>query len=79
MVRFGRENGGWKLVVEDDGRGFGFASRFSLAELDAGGLGPRVIRERIRSIGAELVIDSVPGRGARLEISLLPVAYEQSA
>jgi two-component system nitrate/nitrite sensor histidine kinase NarX len=79
LVRFGRENGTWKLVVEDDGCGFGFAGRLSLAELEAASLGPRVIRERIGSIGAELVIESVPGCGARLEISLLPVAYEQSA
>jgi signal transduction histidine kinase len=79
LVRFGRENGTWKLVVEDDGCGFGFTGRLSLAELDAASQGPRVIRERIGSIGAELVIESVPGCGARLEISLPPVAYEQSA
>jgi signal transduction histidine kinase len=78
LVRFGRENGTWKLVVEDDGCGFRFAGRLSLAELDAASLGPQVIKERMRSIGAELVIESVPGCGARLEISLLPVAYEQS-
>jgi signal transduction histidine kinase len=79
LVRFGRENGTWKLVVEDDGCGFGFTGRLSLAELEAASLGPRVIRERIGSIGGELAIESVPGCGARLEISLLPVAYEQSA
>ena len=79
LVRFGRENGTWKLVVEDDGCGFGFSGRLSLAELDAGSLGPRVIKERMRSIGADLVIESIPGCGARLEITLLPVAYEQSA
>jgi signal transduction histidine kinase len=79
LVRFGRENGAWKLVVEDDGCGFSFAGRLSLAELEAASLGPRVIRERIGSIGAELVIESVPGCGARLEISLLPVAYGQTA
>ena len=79
LVRFGRDNGTWKLLVEDDGCGFGFAGRLSLAELNAASLGPQVIKERLRSIGAELVIESVPGCGARLEISLLPVAYEQSA
>jgi signal transduction histidine kinase len=79
LVRFGRENGTWKLVVEDDGCGFRFTGRLSLAELDAASLGPQVIKERMRSIGAELVIESVPGCGARLEISLLPVAHEQSA
>jgi signal transduction histidine kinase len=79
MVRFGRENGTWKLLVEDDGCGFCFTGRLSLEELDAASLGPRVIRERMHKIGGQLVIESVPGCGARLEISLLPVAYEQSA
>lgn len=78
LVRFGRDSGTWKLVIEDDGRGFGFTGRLSLQELNAAALGPRVIRERLRSIGADLVIESAPG-GARLEISLLPVAYERSA
>jgi two-component system nitrate/nitrite sensor histidine kinase NarX len=79
LVRFGRDNGIWKLVIEDDGRGFEFAGRLSLAELNAAALGPRVIRERVRSIGADLVIESAPDRGARLEISLPPVAYERCA
>jgi len=78
-VRFGRDNGIWKLVIEDDGCGFGFTGRLSLAELNAAALGPRVIRERVRSIGADLAIESPPGGGARLEISLLPVAYERYA
>jgi signal transduction histidine kinase len=79
LVRFGRDNGIWKLVIEDDGCGFGFTGRLSLAELNAAALGPRVIRERLRSIGADLAIESAPGGGARLEISLLPVANERSA
>jgi signal transduction histidine kinase len=79
LVRFGRDNGISKLVIEDDGRGFEFAGRLSLAELNAAALGPRVIRERVRSIGADLVIESAPGSGARLEISLPPVAYERGA
>jgi signal transduction histidine kinase len=79
LVRFGRDNGIWKLVIEDDGRGFEFAGRLSLAELNAAALGPRVIRERVRSIGADLVIESAPDRGARLEISLPPVVYQRCA
>jgi signal transduction histidine kinase len=79
LVRFGRENERLKLLVEDDGGGFEFTGRLSLAELEAASLGPRVIRERVRSIGGELVIESVPGRGARLEISLPPRAHEQAA
>jgi len=79
FVRFGRENEGWKLLIEDDGCGFGFTGRLSLAELEASSMGPLVIKERIRSIGGELVIESVPGCGARLEISLRPRGYEQAA
>jgi signal transduction histidine kinase len=79
QVRFGRENETWKLLVEDDGSGFEFTGRLSLAELEAASLGPRVIRERVRSIGGELAIESVPGCGARLQISLSPRAYGQAA
>jgi signal transduction histidine kinase len=79
LVHFGRENEGWKLLIEDDGHGFGFTGRRSLAELEAASVGPVVIRERMRSLGGELVIESVPGCGARVEISLPPRAYEQAA
>jgi two-component system nitrate/nitrite sensor histidine kinase NarX len=74
VVRFSHENERWKLLIEDDGCGFGFTGRLSLAELEASGTGPLVIRERVRSIGGELVIESVPGCGARLEIALAPRA-----
>ena len=71
QVRFLSQQGLSKLIIEDDGRGFGFSGRLSLAELDAIGEGPRVIKERVRSVGAELAIESVPGHGARLEIGFL--------
>jgi signal transduction histidine kinase len=68
LVRFLSQQGLSKLIIEDDGRGFEFSGRLSLAELDAIEKGPRVIKERVRSIGAELAIESVPGQRARLEI-----------
>ncbi len=68
LVRFLCEQGLSKLIIEDDGQGFQFSGRRSLAELDSANWGPRVIKERVRSIGADLAIDSVPGHGARLEI-----------
>ncbi len=34
VVRFGAQDGLWKLVVNDDGNGFPFAGRFTLRELD---------------------------------------------
>jgi two-component system sensor histidine kinase DegS len=70
VVWFGREEGVWRLVIDDDGRGFDFVGRFSHAQLDHDRKGPVVIKERVRSIGAELTIESTPGRGARLEIAL---------
>ena len=70
LVRLGRRAGQWQLTVEDDGRGFPFSGRFSHAELEADGKGPLVIKERVRLIEGELTIESNPGRGARLEISL---------
>jgi signal transduction histidine kinase len=70
VVRFESAEGGWKLVVDDDGRGFDFSGRLTHAELDAARKGPLVIKERVRTIGGELTVDSLPGRGARLEITL---------
>ena len=57
-------------MIEDDGRGFPFAGRLSQSELDALGKGPLVIKERVRVIAGELTIESNPGQGSRLEISV---------
>jgi signal transduction histidine kinase len=76
MVRFGAQNGCWKLIIDDDGRGFPFAGRFSLTELDDFRRGPAVIKERVRAVGGDLLIESNPGRGARLEISVPQKGYE---
>jgi signal transduction histidine kinase len=69
-VRLGSSDGRWTLVVEDDGRGFPFTGRLSQAELDAHGRGPGVIKERVRVIAGELTIESTPGQGSRIEISV---------
>lgn len=68
LVRFDAQDGYWKVVVDDDGRGFDFSGRLTHAELEAERKGPAIIMERVRSIGGELAIESTPGRGARLEI-----------
>jgi len=75
VVRFGRENGYWTLLVQDDGRGFEFTGRLTLQELDAAGRGPLIIKERVRMIGGELAVESLPGSGARLEISVPHMVY----
>ena len=70
VVHFGAQDGLWKLVVNDDGNGFPFSGRLGLAELDASRKGPAVIKERVRSIGGDMIVESTPGHGSRLEISI---------
>ncbi len=60
----------WEVVIQDDGRGFDFTGRLSLAQLEAARKGPRVIRERVHAVNGELALESWPDRGARLEIRL---------
>jgi signal transduction histidine kinase len=59
-----------KLLIADDGEGFGFRGRVTQNQLEASHRGPGVIKERVRLIGGELTIDSSPGHGARLEIAI---------
>jgi signal transduction histidine kinase len=69
-VRLGAGDNGWKIVIEDDGQGFPFTGRFSQQQLDDLGKGPLVIKERVRLIEGELTIESTPGQGSRLEITI---------
>ena len=70
LVRFASENNHWVLMIDDDGKGFDFTGRRNMVELDTIRRGPATIKERIRSIGGELIIQSTPGEGSRLEITL---------
>jgi signal transduction histidine kinase len=70
LVRLLSHGEEWKLTVEDDGRGFDFAGRFSQAQLDEAHKGPLVIKERVRLIDGQLTIESNPGQGARLEVTI---------
>ena len=76
VVRFASQEGLWKLVINDDGQGFPFAGRYTLAELDDLRRGPAVIKERVRAVGGEMVIESTPGHGSRLEITIPQKGYE---
>jgi signal transduction histidine kinase len=64
------EKGQSKLLIVDDGLGFGFRGLATQTQLDAAHRGPSVIKERVRLIGGELTIDSSPEHGARLEITI---------
>ena len=70
LVRLGSRNGAWHILIEDDGCGFPFAGRLGQAELDIMGKGPLVIKERVRLIEGELTVESNPGLGSRLEITV---------
>jgi signal transduction histidine kinase len=67
-VQLLQEDGGWQLVVEDDGAGFPFSGRLSQADLESSGKAPAIIRERVRLIQADLTIESKPGKGSRIEV-----------
>ncbi len=70
LVRFARENGSWKLTIADDGTGFGFDGRLTNQDLVNSARGPAIIKERVRNLGGELYLESHPGEGARLEITI---------
>ena len=70
LVRFTERDTGFTLTVEDDGGGFDFEGRLTGPELIARRLGPAMIQQRARMIGATLTVDSTPGTGARLEITV---------
>lgn len=79
LVRLGAEEGTWILTIEDDGRGFAFSGRLSQSELEKIRGGPLVIKERVRSLGGELSIESKPSQGARLVITFPQVSLSNSA
>lgn len=58
------------LMVDDNGKGFSFAGRFTSDELDRLRLGPISIKERTRSVGGTLTVESNPGHGARLTVEV---------
>jgi signal transduction histidine kinase len=68
-VRVGSVGDNWLLVMVDDGIGFDFRGTWSLEKLTTAGLGPRVIKERVRALDGNLMIESTP-TGARIEISI---------
>ena len=60
----------WSLTVEDDGKGFPFAGRYNQQQMEQAGKGPVIIKERVGLIAGELTIESSPGQGSRVEVSV---------
>ncbi|MGH9385242.1 MAG: sensor histidine kinase [Vicinamibacterales bacterium] len=75
VVRFGRAEGQWVLEIDDNGHGFPFAGTMSLDQLDEGRKGPIVIKDRVRAIGGQLTLESMPNRGTRLKVLVPQEAY----
>ena len=61
-VRRGRD---WRFEVRDDGRGFDAARA-----PDETHVGLRIMRERAARIGAQVAVDSVPGAGTCVSLTL---------
>jgi signal transduction histidine kinase len=70
LVRLGSNAQKWSLTLEDDGKGFPFGGRYNQDQLEEAGKGPMIIKERVRLIAGELTVESNPGQGTRLEISV---------
>jgi signal transduction histidine kinase len=70
VVKLGQDEAKVFLVIDDNGRGFSFSGRYSSEELDRLRLGPISIKERTRSVGGTLTVESNPGHGARLTVEI---------
>jgi signal transduction histidine kinase len=63
-IRLSAEQGVTRLTLKDDGVGF------DPLDEPTGHYGLAIMRERAAAIGADLYIDSLPGRGSRVEVFL---------
>jgi len=70
LVRLGSSLQKWNLTMEDDGKGFPFAGRYKQEQMDEVGKGPMMIMERVGLIAGELTVESNPGQGTRLEVTV---------
>jgi signal transduction histidine kinase len=70
VVKLGQDEAKVFLVVDDNGRGFSFSGRYKSEDLDRLRLGPISIKERTRTVGGTLTVESSPGHGARLTVEI---------
>ena len=61
---------GLEISVDDNGHGFSFAGSYSLEELELLRLGPASLKRRARSLNADLLLESRPGRGAGIKVRI---------
>ena len=70
VVKLGQDDARVFLVIDDNGTGFSFSGHYASEDLDRLRLGPISIKERARSVGGTLTVESNPGHGARLTIEI---------
>ena len=70
VVKLKQDESKVSLVVDDNGRGFSFSGSYTSEQLDQLRLGPISIKERTRSVGGTLTVESNPGHGARLTVEI---------
>lgn len=61
---------GLEISVDDNGHGFKFAGTYTLEELELLRLGPASLKRRARSLNADMLLESRPGRGAGLKFRI---------
>jgi len=66
-VAMDKTDRGLEMSIDDNGHGFGFAGSYTLEELELLRLGPASLKRRARSLNADLVLESRPGRGVSIK------------
>lgn len=69
-VELSDDDGGFGLLVTDDGQGFDPAAVTWAAAGSSESFGLQAIRERVRALGGTLDLDAAPGRGTRLRVEV---------
>ena len=59
-----------EIAVDDNGRGFHFSGMYNLEEMELLRLGPVSLKRRARSLNADMLVESRPGRGAGLRFRI---------
>jgi signal transduction histidine kinase len=61
---------GLEISIDDNGHGFGFAGSYTLEELELLRLGPASLKRRARGLGADMLLESRPGRGVGIKLRI---------
>jgi signal transduction histidine kinase len=69
-VALERTDRGLEISIDDNGHGFAFAGSYTLEELELLRLGPASLKRRARSLSADLVLESRPGRGSGIKFRI---------